>query len=155
MGSEENRSIYAFDNHYTTNDIRKLKILLPHLPNTDHRELAILIKLLELQFAIHAKDQAPSCQRHKSQDSSFQDELTPLLIELTPYCTEKECKEIDQIRSMLSTFSQMQELQSILAMMQDADSEGKNTNFDLSSIFENLSEIDADTLFQLLGKDNT
>lgn len=154
MGYEENRSIYAFDSHYTTNDIRKLKILLPHLPHADHRELAILIKLLELQFAFHTKDQELSCQRQKSQDSSFQDELTPLLIELTPYCTEKECKEIDQIRSILSTFSQMQELQSILALLQDADSEGNNTDLDLSSFIEGLSGIDADTLFQLLGKDN-
>lgn len=52
MEKQEQDSIQAFDTLYTTNQIQILKILLPYCAPDIQRNLAVMIRFLELQYTI-------------------------------------------------------------------------------------------------------
>ena len=60
MEKQEQDSIQAFDTLYTTNQIQILKILLPYCAPDIQRNLAVMIRFLELQYTIFGSLPQPS-----------------------------------------------------------------------------------------------
>lgn len=50
---EDASNVMAFDALYTTNQIQKLKVLLPYIEPSMQKHLAVYIKYMELQYTIN------------------------------------------------------------------------------------------------------
>ena len=50
---EEAANVTAFDALYTTNQIQKLKVLLPYIEPSMQKNMAVYIKYMELQYTMH------------------------------------------------------------------------------------------------------
>ena len=71
MEKQEQDSIQAFDTLYTTNQIQILKILLPYCAPDIQRNLAVMIRFLELQYTIFFVRSHPEAFRSPPLPLSF------------------------------------------------------------------------------------
>ena len=91
--SEEVTNVMAFDALYTTNQIQKLKILLPYIDSAIQKHLAVYIKYRE---EIHPADLKKLCRQ------------------LCLYSTPEEIRQLEQLQSMLQTMENLQEMNQTL-----------------------------------------
>lgn len=128
-------SVVCFDNRYTNNQISKFKVLLHFLAPSMQDKFAIYIKFMELQYTLRFFGSftsysntlsSPACCSYNntfsdttdtsSSTNAYKEELDLDLLceELFPYCEPYEKEKIVQLRS---TFQTMQNLRSMMEMM--------------------------------------
>ncbi len=123
MDEKELGKVTAFDTLFTTNRLKMLKILLTYLAPSSQKNLAIYIKLMELQYTIWFFKKYP----YASLDSLPHEEsfdAMKLCDEILPLCAPAEQENIRQMRSMYQNFENMQEMMQMIQMMQEMFPEG-------------------------------
>ena len=125
-------NVMAFDALYTTNQIQKLKVLLPYIEPSMQKHLAVYIKYMELQYTIQLtkKHTATLCGCGLSQPEKT--DLKKLCKELCLYSTPEEIRQLEQIQNMLQTFETIQEMSQTMSAMQEIF-----PDMNMESLFEN------------------
>lgn len=129
---EDASNVMTFDALYTTNQIQKLKVLLPYIEPSMQSHLAVYIKYMELQYTMEY------VRRHHSQLSgcglspSDKPDLCKLCQELCLYSTPEEIRQLEQLRNILQTMETMQEMMQTMSAMQEIF-----PDLDMDSPFEN------------------
>ena len=123
---EDANSVMAFDALYTTNQIQKLKVLLPYIDSSMQKHLAVYIKYMELQYTMNHVRQHPFQICGCSLSSPHVPDLRKLCQELCLYSSPEEIKQLEQFQNMLQTMETVQEMSQTMAAMQE--------------IFPNMSE---------------
>ena len=125
MGDKGQDKVIAFDTLFTTNHIQKMKIFMPYLDLSMQKNIAIHIKIMELQYTIQFFQRNPSVlplplQKEKSNDTSA------ILSSILPYCNPDEKAKIEGISNMFKTYQQFKEMMEMMEMMKDLFPEGEN-----------------------------
>lgn len=158
MDSGEHSKVIAFDTLFSTNHIQMLKILLPCLENQLQKKLAIYIKFLELQYTLdfYKKNPYPLCGCMKKESAP---DIGKLCSELLPFCTEKEKKQMEQIRSFLQNMEMYKEMAQTMDMMKDilpnmptnSDENNIGKDFDIMETLLNLLTPEQQQMYELFG----
>lgn len=117
--NENASNVMAFDALYTTNQIQKLKVLLPYIEPSMQKHLAVYIKYMELQYTmtLTKKHAAALCGCGLSQPEK--PDLKKLCKELCLYSTPEEIRQLEQIQNMLQTLETVQEMTQTMNAMQE------------------------------------
>lgn len=158
--------VIAFDTLFCTNHIQMLKIMLPYMDNSIQKTLAVYIKLLELNYTISFYHKNPGSLCGCIQQKSSPD-FKELCTELLPYCSEKEKKQLEQMRSLFQGMEMYQEMARTMELMKefmpDADlfsafgSEGQKSDntaaggFDMMSMLMNMLTPEQKEMFEMFG----
>lgn len=117
--NEEAANVMAFDALYTTNEIQKIKVLLPYIEPSMQKHLAVYIKYMELQYTMNY------VRRHPFQISGcsipFNDkpDLRSLCRQLSLYSTPEEIRQLEQFQNILQTMETMQEMSQTMSALQE------------------------------------
>jgi len=123
MDEKELGKVTAFDTLFTTNRMKMLKILLTYLAPSSQKNLAIYIKLMELQYTISFFQKYPYASLGSlPHEESF--DTMKLCDEILPLCAPGEQEKIKQMRTMYQNFENMQEMMQMIQMMQEMFPEG-------------------------------
>ena len=117
--TENASNVMTFDALYTTNQIQKLKVLLPYIEPSMQKHLAIYIKYMELQYTMDyvRKHLFQLCGCDLS--SQKKPDLGKLCKELCLYSTPDEIKQLEQLQNMLKTLETVQEMSQTMSAMQE------------------------------------
>lgn len=120
MEKLEPDSIQAFDALYTTNQIQVLKLLLPFCSPQTQRSLAILIRLLELNYTIGFVRSHPEAFHAPSDSLSFPD----LCVKIRGFCPPQLQAMLDQLMSFQNAMQMYEQIKPLLELFaeQGADS---------------------------------
>ncbi|HJA94555.1 MAG TPA: hypothetical protein H9717_15825 [Candidatus Eisenbergiella merdipullorum] len=123
MGKQDQDSIQAFDALYTTNQIQILKILLPFCPSETRKSLVVMIRFLELQYALAFVRSNPECFR----DPPIPFSLNEIYEKISSYCPPQLRSMLEQIRSMQNAMQMYEEMKQVMELFggTDQDGEGK------------------------------
>lgn len=118
MEPKEQDKVIAFDTLFSNNHIAMLKIMLPYMDNQAQKSLAVYIKFLELNYTLdfYKKHPYPVCGCVEKEASP---DLPRLCLELLPYCTEAEKKQLEQIRSIFQSMEMYREMSKTMELMKD------------------------------------
>lgn len=116
---EEASNVMAFDALYTTNQIQKLKVLLPYIEPSMQKHLAVYIKYMELQYTMNLtkRHTVTLCGCGLSQPEK--PDLRKLCKELSLYSTPEEIRQLEQIQNILQTMETVQEMSQTMNAMQE------------------------------------
>lgn len=129
---EDASNVMTFDALYTTNQIQKLKVLLPYIEPSMQKHLAIYIKYLELQYTMDYVRRHPFQLCGCGLSSSEKPDLCKLCKELSLYSTPAEIKQLEQFQNMLKTLETVQEMSQTMSAMQEIFPE-----MSMDSLFDN------------------
>lgn len=116
---EEAANVMAFDALYTTNQIQKLKVLLPYIEPPMQKNLAVYIKYMELQYTMHYVRKHPFQISGCSISTEQKPDLQSLCLQLSLYSTPEEIKQLEQLRNMLQTMETFQEMSQTFSALQE------------------------------------
>lgn len=144
--------VVAFDTLFTTNQIQILKVLLTYIDPSLQKNMAIYIKLMELQYTISFYQKHPaSALSHLPREDDIN--AAKLCDELLPLCGPSEQEKLRQMKAMYQNFENMQEMMQMVQMMKDMFPEGENPfGGDPSALFSGLSDgsnMDMSQLFEM------
>lgn len=158
MNSNEHSKVIAFDTLFCTNHIQMLKVIMSYLDNRTQKSMAIYIKFLELNYTIEYFKRNPyslcSCmEREGSPD------ISKMCAELLPYCTEKEQKQIEQLRGMLQSVEMYKEMSKTMDALKEfmpemtgsASSSEDNGSFDMMNMLMNMLTPEQRQMFDMFG----
>ncbi|MCD7724789.1 MAG: hypothetical protein LUI12_04455 [Clostridiales bacterium] len=117
--NEDAASVMAFDALYTTNQIQKLKVLLPYIDPSMQKHMAVYIKYMELQYTMNHVKKHPFQICGFSSSSPRTPDLLKLCQELCHYSSPEEIKQLEQFQNMLQTLETVQEMSQTMAAMQE------------------------------------
>ena len=106
MDEKKYDKIAEFDAAFTSNTLKKLKILYYYLPASSRRGLACYIKLAELQLALDRN----RTLLPKGAAAQAEGDFPTICGELLPYCDEEEAASLRQMQSMMQQWEKMQEM---------------------------------------------
>ena len=112
MEKLEPDSIQAFDALYTTNQIQVLKLLLPFCSPQTQRSLAILIRLLELNYTIGFVRSHPEAFHDPSDSLSFPD----LCVKIRGFCPPQLQAMLDQLMSFQNAMQMYEQIKPLLEL---------------------------------------
>ena len=112
MEKLEPDSIQAFDALYTTNQIQVLKLLLPFCSPQTQRSLAILIRLLELNYTIGFVRSHPEAFHAPSDSLSFPD----LCVKIRGFCPPQLQAMLDQLMSFQNAMQMYEQIKPLLEL---------------------------------------
>ena len=112
MEKLEPDSIQAFDALYTTNQIQVLKLLLPFCSPQTQRSLAILIRLLELNYTIGFVRSHPKAFHAPSDSLSFPD----LCVKIRGFCPPQLQAMLDQLMSFQNAMQMYEQIKPLLEL---------------------------------------
>ncbi len=150
--------VMAFDTLFTTNRIQMFKVLLTYMDPSAQKNLAVYIKLMELQYTISFFKQHPNATLHSlpQEDNS---NTSKLCDELLPLCTAEQRGKILQMKNVMQTFENMQGMMEMMQMMKEFFPEGTTSSetgtadllSGLTGMFNmpDLSGMDISQLFQM------
>lgn len=139
--NEEASNVMTFDALYTTNQIQKLKVLLPYIEPSMQKHLAIYIKYMELQYTMNYMRRHPFQLSGCGLSSPEKPDLCKLCKELCLYSTPEEIKQLEQFQNMLKTLETVQEMSQTMSAMQEIF-----PDMTMDSLFDNpFSGNDSDT----------
>ncbi|MBQ8596532.1 MAG: hypothetical protein IJ409_01960 [Lachnospiraceae bacterium] len=118
MSCKEHEKIIAFDTLFSTNHTQMLKIILPFMDNQMQKHLAIYIKFLELSYTIEFLKKHPFQLCGCTKQESFS-EFPKLCGELLPFCSDKEKKQIEQMRGIFQSMEMYREMSQTMEAMKD------------------------------------
>lgn len=121
-----------FDARFTNNHINMLKVLMPFLPPSMQRNMAVYIKYMELQYTMQYFRHHPyesnrlgllsgGCKKESPLDFSV------ICEELLPYCSPREKQQFTQIRDLFQTMRNMQDMMEMAETMKELFPEGIGT----------------------------
>lgn len=153
MDEKGKETIAAFDRLLTTNRIQMMKVFLSYLPPEQQGGLAIYIKLSELQYAMRFFRQHPGRPLIASRrtvlslnsllDGSLltQDQtgVLELLDELLPFSGPQERRQIQNVKNLLTSFSQMREMIAMMDMMKELFPDGMDGEGSLENILSGMA----------------
>ncbi len=116
---EEAANVMAFDALYTTNQIQKLKVLLPYIEPSMQKNLAVYIKYMELQYTMRYVRRHPIKISGCSISTDQKPDLQSLCRQLSLYSTPEEIKQLDQLCNMLQTMETVQEMSQTISALQE------------------------------------
>lgn len=121
-------SITAFDTCFTNNHIRMLKVLLPFLNSPLQQNLAVYIKFQELQYVFHSFKESQSGYNRSFQSKSTHTDFDFNIVcnELLPYCNSQEKRQFTQIRNLIQTMHNLQDMMNMMETMKELFPEGTN-----------------------------
>ena len=117
--NEEAANVMAFDALYTTNEIQKLKVLLPYIEPSMQKHLAVYIKYMELQYTIRYVRRHPFQISGCSVSSDEKPDLRSLCRQLSLYSSPEEIRQLEQLQNMLQTMETMQEMTQTMSALQE------------------------------------
>ncbi len=129
---EEAANVMAFDALYTTNQIQKLKVLLPYIEPSMQKHLAVYIKYMELQYTMNLTKRHTSALSGCGLSQPAKPDLKKLCRELCLYSTPEEIRQLEQIQNMLQTLETVQEMTQTMNAMQEIF-----PDMNMDSLFEN------------------
>ena len=112
MEKQEPDSIQAFDALYTTNQIQILKLLLPFCSPQTQRSLAVLIRLLELNYTIGFVRSHPEAF-HAPPDSLS---LPDLCAKIRGFCPPQLQAMLDQLMSFQNAMQMYEQIKPLLEL---------------------------------------
>lgn len=130
--SENASNVMAFDALYTTNQIQKLKVLLPYIEPSMQKHLAVYIKYMELQYTINLTKRQSAALSGCGLSQPEKPDLKKLCRELCLYSTPEEIRQLEQIQNMLQTLETVQEMSQTMSAMQEIF-----PDMNMDSLFEN------------------
>lgn len=107
---EEAANVTAFDALYTTNEIQKLKVLLPYIDPPMQKNLAVYIKYMELQYTMRYVRRHPFQISGCSISTDHKPDLQSLCLQLSLYSSPEEIRQLEQFRNILQTMETFQEM---------------------------------------------
>lgn len=116
---EDAASVMAFDALYTTNQMQKLKVLLPYIEPSMQKHLAVYIKYMELQYTMNYTKRHPTTLSGCGLSQPEKPDLRKLCKELSLYSSPEEIKQLEQIQNMLQTFETVQEMTQTMNAMKE------------------------------------
>lgn len=117
--NEDAANVMAFDALYTTNEIQKLKVLLPYIEPAMQKHLAVYIKYMELQYTMRYVRRHPFQIGGCSVPSDEKPDLHSLCRQLSLYSTPEEIRQLEQLQNMLQTMETMQEMSQTMSALQE------------------------------------
>ncbi|MCM1124659.1 MAG: hypothetical protein NC416_18950 [Eubacterium sp.] len=117
--NEEATNVMAFDALYTTNQIQKLKVLLPYIEPSMQKHLAVYIKYMELQYTLNHVRRHPFQISGCSISSGEKPDLRSLCRQLCLYSSPEEIRQLEQMQNMLQTMETMQEMSQTISALQE------------------------------------
>jgi hypothetical protein len=133
--NEDADSVMAFDALYTTNQIQKMKVLLPYIEPSMQKHMAVYIKYMELQYTInHSKEHPFQICSQRAQPP----DLSKLCKELSLYSSPEEQRQLKQLENMVQTFKTVQEVSQTYETMKEIFPDMAD-NFDLGAAFDSQS----------------
>ena len=129
--------ITLFDTLFTTNHISMMKLLLPTLPPSGQKNIAIYIKYLELQYTLEYFNHHPRGLLYpRSANTEVSGDFNTVLEKLLPYCTPREKESFSQMRNMMNSFRNMQDMMETINLMKEMFPEGfEGAGEDMSNLF--------------------
>ena len=116
---EDASSVMAFDALYTTNQIQKLKVLLPYIEPSMQKHLAVYIKYMELQYTLGYTKRHQAALRGCGLSQPEKPDLRKLCKELSLYSSPEEIRQLEQIQNIVQTFETVQEMTQTMSAMQE------------------------------------
>ena len=110
----DSEAVVAFDTLYTNNHIQILKVLLPYFDSGSRKNLAVLIKFMELQYTMEYFSRHPSALCAASCDPK-QPDIAEIFEQIKNFCTPSEKAVFEQLANMKKSMEMYEEL---LNMMQ-------------------------------------
>ena len=117
--NEEATNVMAFDALYTTNQIQKLKVLLPYIEPSMQKHLAVYIKYMELQYTMKHVKRHPFQISGCSISSDEKPDLRSLCRQLSLYSSPEEIRQLEQLQNMFETLETMQEMTQTMSALQE------------------------------------
>lgn len=129
---EDASNVMTFDALYTTNQMQKLKVLLPYLEPSMQKHLAVYIKYRELQYTMQyvKRHTVTLCGCGLSQQEK--PDLKELCRQLRRYSTPEEIRQLEQIENVLQAMETMQEMSQTMNAMKEIF-----PDMNMDSLFEN------------------
>jgi hypothetical protein len=155
--NEDADSVMAFDALYTTNQIQKMKVLLPYIEPSMQKQLAVYIKYMELQYTINHSKEHPFqiCSQ-----SAQPPDLSKLCKELSLYSSSEEVRQLKQLENMVQTFKTMQEvsqtfetMKEIFPDMAEDDSNRSGIPSSVMDIMMNMLTPEQKTMYEMFQKE--
>lgn len=116
---EEAAGVTAFDALYTTNELQKLKILLPYIEPALQKQLAVYIKYMELRYTMKYVRRHPPRIYGCDIPSGAKPDLPSLCRQLSCYSTPEEIRQLEQLQNMLQTLETVQEMTQTMSALQE------------------------------------
>ena len=117
--NEEATNVMAFDALYTTNQIQKIKVLLPYIEPSMQKHLAVYIKYMELQYTMKHVKRHPFQISGCSISSDEKPDLRSLCRQLSLYSSPEEIRQLEQFQNMFETLETMQEMTQTMSALQE------------------------------------
>ena len=155
MDDQSKIPMTPFDTLISTPGLRMMKLMIPYLPPSNQRMLAVYVKFMELQqtfsFFQNFRSDLHSCAFEKEVSSP-----SDILEELRPFLRKSDCEMIDQIQNMLSameiaaSFQNMTKESSSKQSCSDASSDSSSSTpaFDLSMLLQGMLSPEQQNLFE-------
>ncbi|MCI5712415.1 MAG: hypothetical protein PUB46_06025 [Lachnospiraceae bacterium] len=101
---ENENTITPFDMEFSSRPLQILKVMIPYMPPKEQRNLAMLIKVMELQKVTSLfNGKSSSLQSCSIEDPN--ERMTQMLNDIKNYCSDKEKENIDMALTMMQMFS--------------------------------------------------
>jgi len=105
--------IICFDKAFSNNHIQMQKVLLHYIPGHFRKLLTVFIKIQEMQqIMTRPFSYPPSAKKHSP---ATEGNLSDVIGELLPYCSEKERANFESLENM---FQSMEQMKNMMEMMQ-------------------------------------
>lgn len=139
MSDKGQDKVIAFDTLFTTNQIQMMKIFMPFLDLSMQKNIAIYIKIMELQYTISFFKRYPSASVFPLPKESHNDS-SKIIKNILPYCNPEDRSKIENISNMFESFERYKEIMETVQMMKDLFPDGDNPlNSDLLSGLTGMS----------------
>ncbi|MDY2699833.1 MAG: hypothetical protein SOV61_09825 [Lachnospiraceae bacterium] len=166
MDSNEHNKVIAFDTLFCTNHIQMLKIMLSYMDNQTQKFMAVFIKFLELNYTINyfKRHPFPLCGCAEKENSP---DIFKMCSDLLPYCTEKEKRQLEQIRGIIQSMEMYREMSKTMDLMKDfmpdmstfagnasnsSDAfSGNDGGFDMMGMLMNMLTPEQKQMFEMFG----
>lgn len=116
---EDASNVMTFDALYTTNQIQKLKVLLPYLESSMQKHLAVYIKYRELKYTMDYVKRHTVTLCGCGLSPHEKPDLKELCRQLRCYSTPEEIRQLEQIQNVLQTMETMQEMTQTMNAMKE------------------------------------
>lgn len=128
MEPTENEAVAAFDTLYTNNHIQILKVLLPYFDFKGKKQLAVLIKFMELRYTMdyfsrHSALDAAAQEVHRK---SAQPDIVRIFEQIKNFCTPSERAMFDQLANMKRSMEMYDEMMGMMQMFSQLMPESEN-----------------------------
>lgn len=125
----ENEAIIAFDTLYTNNHIQILKVLLPAFDPESRKNMAVLIKFMELQYTMECVRRQPAALDAASLGGTGgskdrQPDMIQLFEQIKIFCTPTERAMFDQLSNMKKSMEMYQEMMDMMQLFGEMSQDG-------------------------------